>query len=355
MVTDGFLQTDLFGQPARLGPTRPATGRAKPARRATAALPSPGPLSEPAPAAADAPPPPLDESVAIDRLEETGRFRVLRKLEPRPVRPERWPPAARSPGAWPRLGIVLDTETTGLDAASNEVIELGMVAFTYDKASVLDVVGVFSALQQPTRPLPPEITRITGLTDAMLAGQRIDLAAAERFVAGADLVIAHNARFDRPFCEKILPVLAVKPWACSVAEVDWVSLGFEGTKLGYLIGQCGFFHNGHRATDDCHALLEVLAQPARKDAPAAFAQLVASAARTRLRIHALGSPFHTKDVLKARGYRWSDGASAMPKGWWREVEEDGFEEEARFLETEIYNGAMNAHVERLTACERFKG
>lgn len=30
------------------------------------------------------------------------------------------------------------------------------------------------------------------------------------------------------------------------------------------------------------------------------------------------------------------------------------DEEARFLKTEVYAGSMNAHVERLTACERFK-
>ncbi|KTR07088.1 DNA polymerase III subunit epsilon [Aureimonas ureilytica] len=303
---------------------------------------------------ASAAPQPEVEAAMVECLEHTGRYRVLRKLAPREVKPHLHPPADRAPGSWPRLGVILDTETTGLDHAAHEVIELGMVAFTYDEAGVCDVVCVFSQLQQPAGPITPDITRITGITDEMVAGQRIDVEAVRRFVEPADLVIAHNARFDRPFCEKLCHGFEAKPWACSVSEVDWTALGFEGTKLGYLVGQCGYFHNGHRAVDDCHALLEVLAQPSRTGAEPAFRQLLSSAASARLRVHALGSPFHTKDILKARGYRWSDGTGRQPKCWWREIAEDAMDEEAHFLETEVYAGGMNAHVERLTACERFK-
>ncbi|WP_374700798.1 3'-5' exonuclease [Aureimonas sp. D3] len=337
------VQIDLFG--STVAPSLPFTEphRPVPMRRVPAAKTTASPV-----------PKPEGEAMMVERLERTGRYRVLRKLAPREVLSHLRPPADRTPGGWPRLGIVLDTETTGLDHAAHEVIELGMVAFTYDESGVRDVVGVFSQLQQPTGPITPDITRITGITDEMVAGRRIDLEAVRRFVEPADLVIAHNARFDRPFCEKLCPGFEAKPWACSVSEVDWTALGFEGTKLGYLVGQCGYFHNGHRAVDDCHALLEVLAQPSRTQAEPAFRQLLASAAAPRLRVHALGSPFHTKDILKARGYRWSDGSGRQPKCWWREISEDAMNEEARFLETEVYAGGMNAHVERLTACARFK-
>ncbi|WP_062224461.1 3'-5' exonuclease [Aureimonas sp. D3] len=337
------LQIDLFGPESASLPVPIRKGDAKPRRLDSTAKPKRGILAS------------SDEEALVRELEETGRYRVLRQLEPRPVKADLWPSSDRSPSAWPRLGVILDTETTGLDHNSHEVIELGMVAFTYDQTSIQDVVGVYSALQQPSTPITAEITRITGITDEMVAGQRIDLGAVENFIETADLVIAHNARFDRPFCEKLAPGFDIKPWACSVAEIDWVGLGFEGTKLGYLIGQSGFFHNGHRAIDDCHALLEVLSQASRTDALPAFQQLIASAERTRLRIHAIGSPFHTKDVLKARGYRWSDGMGGKPKCWWCEVGEDAFEEELQFLEEEIYGGTMQGHIERLTACERFKG
>ncbi len=55
------------------------------------------------------------------QLERTGRYRILRKLEPRRIREN----YVLNPGE--RVGIILDTETTGLDHRRNEIIELGMV------------------------------------------------------------------------------------------------------------------------------------------------------------------------------------------------------------------------------------
>ena len=207
-----------------------------------------------------------NEQALVERLEETGRFRILRKLVPRPV-------VARADSPFRRLGVLVDTETTGLQHTRDEVIEIGAVAFTYDDDGALgDVVGVFNGLQEPSIPIPPEITRLTGITDAMVAGQNIDLAALDALIEPADLIIAHNAGFDRPFCEKLTQSFVPKAWACSVSEIRWSDHGFEGSKLGYLVGQSGLFHDGHRATDDCHALLEVLARSVDDGATTPFAR-----------------------------------------------------------------------------------
>jgi DNA polymerase-3 subunit epsilon len=291
-----------------------------------------------------------EEDAAARRLEETGRFKILRSLVPRPVAAR----ASAPPRASERIGVILDTETTGLDPAKDEIIELGMVAFTYDAAGIGEVIGVFSALREPGQPISAEITRITGITDAMVAGQVLDLKAVAAFIAPADLVIAHNAGFDRPFCERLTGGFDVKPWACSVAEVDWSGRGFEGAKLGYLVGQCGWFHQGHRAVDDCHALLEVLDRPGPAGRASAFSELVEKSARRRCRIWAEGSPFHTKDLLKARGYRWSDGTNGQLKSWWREVDEADFDAERAFLQTEVYQAPVDPFVQWMTAAERFK-
>jgi DNA polymerase-3 subunit epsilon len=112
---------------------------------------------------------------------------------------------------------------------------------------------VFNGLREPSMAIPAEITRLTGITNEMVAGQAIDTQALDALVEPADLVIAHNAAFDRPFCEKLTPSFVLKAWACSGSEIRWADHGFEGNKLGYLIGQSGLFHEGHRATDDCHA------------------------------------------------------------------------------------------------------
>jgi DNA polymerase-3 subunit epsilon len=290
-----------------------------------------------------------DEIEMVRRLEETGRYRVLRKLEARAIAD------APRPG-FPLQGVVVDTETTGLNARKDEIIEIGIVAFSFDEVgNIGDVTGVYGGLQQPSVAIPADITRLTGITDAMVAGQKIDIAQVKALIEPADLIIAHNAGFDRPFCETFSPAFSPKAWACSVSEIDWSVRGFEGTKLGYLVGQAGYFHDGHRAVDDCFALLEVLAQGGPEQGNTPFAELFAASQRSRVRIFAEHSPFEMKDHLKARGYRWSDGSDGRPKSWWVEVADDMLDEELRYLRTEIYRWPdADPPIKRLTALERFK-
>ncbi|MEO9340455.1 3'-5' exonuclease [Mesorhizobium sp. SB112] len=290
-----------------------------------------------------------DAEVAARRLEDTGDFRVLRRLSPRQI-------VARSESNYSKLAVLVDTETTGLQHSKDEVIEIGAVAFSFnDEGEIGDVIAVYSALRQPSIPIPPEITRLTGITDVMVEGQDIDIAALDDLIEPADLVIAHNAAFDRPFCEKLSPSFIPKAWACSVSEIRWADLGFEGNKLGYLVGQSGFFHEGHRATDDCHALLEVLSRPIGEGGRQPFAELLQSSSRCRVQIFALNSPFDMKDHLKARGYRWSDGSDGRPKAWWVEIEEDLYDDELRYLRTEIYRwDEAEPLTVRLTAFDRFR-
>lgn len=290
-----------------------------------------------------------DAEAEAHRLEESGDYKVLRRLVPRPV-------ISRTDSTYPHLAVVVDTETTGLQHTKDEVIEIGAVAFTYNnEGAVGDVVGVYSGLRQASIPIPPEITRLTGITEEMVAGQEIDIAALDALIEPADLVIAHNAEFDRPFCEKLSPSFVPKAWACSVSEIRWADLGFEGNKLGYLVGQSGLFHEGHRATDDCHALLEVLSRPREEGGPPPFTELLRSSARSRVRIFAENAPFDMKDHLKARGYRWSDGSDGRPKAWWIEVDEELSGEELRYLRADIYRWDEAEPLNLfLTAQDRFR-
>ncbi|KAB0676439.1 3'-5' exonuclease [Aureimonas leprariae] len=284
------------------------------------------------------------------RLERTGRYRVLRRLEHRPVRHD----APRSDGHDLKLGVVVDTETTGLDPRRCEVIEIAAVAFTYDDTRIRDVVGVFEALEQPRCSLSPPIVRLTGLTDADVKGRAIDRAALTAFVAPADLVIAHNAGFDRPFCETLAPVFAAKRWACSATDVGWKDLGADGAKLTHLLAEVGLFHSAHRALTDCFALLEVLAAPKWGGRNGAFARLVAAANLETYEIRAERTPYDMRSVLKERGYRWSPGADGKPKCWMRTVGETALGAEMHWLRYEIYRDEDMPVVRKLGAADRFR-
>lgn len=236
-------------------------------------------------------------------LEESPDYRVLRRLVPRTLFHE-----MPEPGLC--RGIILDTETTGMDLSQDEVIELGMVLFSYDAQTgkVSRVIDTFEAMEQPSKPIPPASTEIHGITDEMVHGKRIDDSQVLAFVRGVDLVIAHNAQFDRNMLEKRLPIFESLRWGCSLKEVPWQQEGLGSAKLDYLLNQFGYFHDAHRAEADCLALLEVLQRPLPKTGRLGLSWVLAAQAEPAIRIWATGSPFDNKDKLKAKGYRF-DGVS----------------------------------------------
>jgi DNA polymerase-3 subunit epsilon len=283
------------------------------------------------------------------RLTASGDYKVLRRLVPRPLSSP-----SLNPDASERVGIVIDVETTGLDHMKDEVIELAMVKFRYrTSGEIIGVTDVFQSFNQPSIPIPPEITRLTGITDAMVAGHAIDPSAVEAFVADGDIVIAHNAAFDRKFAEHAWPIFKHKPWACSMSEIDWKSYGFGGVKLSYLVMEAGFFHGAHRAIDDCHALLEILARHLPASPKTALAVLLERARRPTFRIWAENSPFDLKDVLKARGYRWNDGSDGSLRSWYVDVDEGLRAAELEFLRKEIHQRDVDLRCVEYSALERF--
>ncbi|MBK9066031.1 MAG: hypothetical protein IPL76_03965 [Gemmatimonadetes bacterium] len=86
------------------------------------------------------------------------------------------------------------------------------------------------------------MVELTGITQEMVTGQRIDDAAATALVERADLVIAHNAAFDRRFLNRRLPACAQKPWACSQREIPWKrEVGASAALEFLLVKHAGMF------------------------------------------------------------------------------------------------------------------
>lgn len=246
-----------------------------------------------------------------------------------------------------KIGVAVDIETTGLDSSNDIVIELAVQRFKFDGQGRIVEVGLpRSWLQDPGFPLEPEITRITGLTDADLQGQAIDDVAACNLLNSADLVIAHNAGFDRGFIEARLPAASGLPWACSMAGVPWHDLGFEGRSQSALLMQAGWFYTAHRAEADVAALLHLLAHVCN-DGDTVLSKVVAGAERTTVRVEAHSSAYELKDLLKLRGYRWN----AEQKCWWTEIDEGDLVAEQLWLQRRGYNRSPT--LTHLTARERY--
>jgi DNA polymerase-3 subunit epsilon len=201
-------------------------------------------------------------------------------------------------------------------------------------------VTLYESFEDPGKPIPPQITEITGIDDSMVKGLRIDDAAVAALVEQADLVVAHNAGFDRPFVEARWSVFASKAWGCSFMGIDWKKEGSGSAKLEFLASERGWFYDAHRAQVDCHALLQVLASPLA-DGQTGLARLLAGAGQTRYKLRATNAPFESKDKLKARGYRW-DGEGRV---WWCSLASDVLlDAECEWLRDEVY-GRRSARVQ----------
>jgi DNA polymerase-3 subunit epsilon len=316
----GFDETEAAGA---AGPTRARKAKITP--RVAAQLPEPEAMAR--------------------ALDDHADYRVLRRL---PVVTE----FARRPTGPVTRVLILDTETTGLDASRDRIMELALLGVDVDTATGLPTgaVDVYDGLEDPGTPISAEIQALTGINDAMVRGQRLDEQRVADMLGRADLVLAHNAGFDRPFAEARLPQFAQLPWGCSFADLDWKKEGHGSAKLTQLAQELGWFYDAHRAEMDCHALLAVLAAPLASGLTG-LAGLLAAASRPSYRLQATGAPFEAKDLLKGRGYRW-DGTDRV---WHTRIgDEAGLDDECNWLKQSVYGSrAAQVQVESFDAGIRY--
>ncbi|MDR7151623.1 DNA polymerase-3 subunit epsilon [Hydrogenophaga palleronii] len=305
---------------------------------------APAPAPQPARARRAAPPKALTPEDMARLLEQDANYRVLRRLVPiTDYGPAPSAPELLQSAAGTRNVLVLDTETTGLSHQADKIIELAMLLVQVDVASGMPFgpVDCFEGFEDPGMPIPAVAKEVTGISDDMVKGQRLDDQQVAAMVARADLIVAHNAGFDRPFVEARFPYFAQKAWACSFADIDWKAAGAGSSKLSALALDQGWFFDAHRALVDCHALLQVLSRPVGQGTTTGVNQLMLAASRSSFKLRATGAPFEAKDLLKARGYRWDADA----KVWCCTLADQArLESELEWLKATVY-GRRHARVE----------
>ncbi|MFK7827439.1 MAG: 3'-5' exonuclease [Oligoflexales bacterium] len=204
------------------------------------------------------------------------------------------------------LGLYLDVETTGIIVQTDKIIDLGYVLFSYEKTTgrITGIVKEFSQLQDPEEALSPIVKKITGYSDSDLKGKKINWTEVAADFEKANVVIAHNARFDRAFIDRYLPASRQKVWTCSMSQIDWKNKGHGSRSLEYLAKDHGFFFNGHTALMDAKASLKLLKMhDPDKDVPYLH-ELLGNARIQKKWVFANGASFDLKDELKQRGYMW---------------------------------------------------
>ena len=286
---------------------------------------------------------PVDADVIARALGRHPDYRVLRRME----RMERRNLDAKGATL---VGCAIDCETNGLDHSGCRIIELAVQRFVFDELGRIVQTGrPRTWFEDPGVPLSPTITRLTGLTDRDVAGRSISDGEATCMIASSDIVIAHNAAFDRPFVERRLPEAAGRPWICSMNDLDWRELGFEGRAQTHLLAQMGWFYEAHRAETDVAALLHLL-DHRLNEGGTVLRKLFLNASQPTWEIEAVDAPFAAKDILRERGYRWN----AARRFWRKEVRNETFDEEVEWAALNVYSGVRSPSFRQVSWVERYR-
>lgn len=133
--------------------------------------------------------------------------------------------------------VIVDVETTGLNPEKDEIIEIGIGTFKYNKLTKLssDLLETYTCLRQPNIPLSPGATRVHGLKITDLIGKTFDDIKIKAMLNEADFLIAHNASFDRNFISKMYPEVEDASWYCSMNGINWKKHGFASKSLQKLL------------------------------------------------------------------------------------------------------------------------
>lgn len=156
--------------------------------------------------------------------------------------------------------VITDTETTGIDPRRNRIIEIAATRIIDGEESVS-----FEQLIDPGISIPYRITRLTGITTAMVFGQPMAEDVIPSFFGflGNGILVAHNLAFDRGFLDTERGRLGLAPMTnhglCTLRLARRLLPGLRSKSLGSL---AKFFriasHGRHRALRDVEITTTVL-------------------------------------------------------------------------------------------------
>lgn len=167
--------------------------------------------------------------------------------------------------------IVYDTETTGLTLHPSaevrkqpRIIEFACAILDPEDGAVVETAEM---LIHPECQLPPEIIKITGITDDDLVGAlpfKAHLGQLKRLFSGCDTVMSHNLPFDKAMLFNELARIECEGFPWPSREICTVGLYKDGwgrnpkLKELYAAVQGKPLAQTHRALDDVKALVEII-------------------------------------------------------------------------------------------------
>jgi DNA polymerase-3 subunit epsilon len=179
-----------------------------------------------------------------------------------PVRPDRKGDGLNK-GRVSKYGVaaVVDIETTGLCVGTDEVIELALVLFRYDRRNgrIEEKMDAYSGLREPNCPISHGAYEVHHISRAVVRGRRLNYSRICAMLRKAEFVVAHNAEFDHGFLERLMKSFRTKTWLCSMRGINWKAKGLASRSLQDLAAAHHIKNPlPHRAGGDADTLMALL-------------------------------------------------------------------------------------------------
>jgi len=236
---------------------------------------------------------------------------------------------------FPRRVAILDFETTHLQPDQGQVIE-GAVVLTEvtDQLLIGTTLDSYWSFNDPGFPIPPEIQKLTGISDDQVRGIHLDWGRFHAILDQADLLISHNVLFDRAWLER-WGEYKKSSWGCSLQMIDWKSHDMPCRTLKHLAWEHDLFPNAHRAIDDVNTLTYLLRTSSKSNPEITYGQELLKNSQSKKHIvFAYSAPFEAKDLLKGEKFQWSP----EKRVWWKFISETELDSMSQFMKERIYQG-----------------
>ena len=245
----------------------------------------------------------------------------------------------------------LDLETTGLNTQDCKIIEFAAKLTAIDNTSgeLLGIVDEYQSFNDPEEMIDPLITKITGIDNSTVEGHSIDWESVSHILNNADIVVAHNAQFDRAVMDRCLPLSQEQVWLCSMKDINWMERGLNARGQEILCIWHGFYYDSHRAMFDVDALIYLVTYNV-EGLNNAVLELLINATKPTYKIIALNSDFDKKDLLKARRYIWN----APKRYWWKNLTSEEVDNEKEWMASHIYNGDFQGRIDEIALTDKHK-
>lgn len=149
--------------------------------------------------------------------------------------------------------VVFDLETTGFNAKDSNIIEISAL-----KCKNNEVIDTFDALVNPNEHIPSKVSKLTGITDELVANcDTIDKIMPDflNFIEDYTLV-AHNGSFDFSFVENVLDCLEIPHFKNKNIDTLYMARKYIDNTKNYKLETLKKYFNleygSHRGLDDCY-------------------------------------------------------------------------------------------------------